>query len=178
MKHRTVAVTTIILLTLIACGHRLKPKLYQVHDNRGILLKNIDSYYLDGFRLSRNLDSAAIIKGNGNILVANYIGPDSGQIFIAAKVISVDQTVKYRLYVELPSAIKQDSIDIEDKSICHIIGRYDLEERLRQYECCLGYLLVDSVKKSSFYGILAATYVNPMNDTLKFKGDLKALRKK
>ncbi len=178
MKLRTILTVLIILTFFSACRHRLRPQLYQIENNSRIRLEQSDCYYSTGFRLSDKPDSIAFIPGVGNLLITNQTLTDTAQVYFPAGIMSVDKKITYRIYIDLPEKLTQDSLDITDRSICHIIGQYELDEKLKMYYCRRGYLLIDSLKRSGFYGILSAQYQNRQGDTLVFEGNMKVKRKK
>jgi len=171
MKYRLPVIILLTCLSIIACRHRLKPKMYQINEGREVLMTTNESYYYKNLHLL--LDSATMIPGENIVLVASHTLDDTGRTYITGNVISFDEKNTYRLYVELPAQLQRDSLDIAGKSVCRLAGKYDLANEMRTYICRKGFALIDSVRTKWFYAALSGFYVNAVNDTLQFRGDLK-----
>ncbi len=167
-----------IFLVLLSCRSRLKPKMYQVEEESRLKLEYIDSYWMDNFALSLSSESDPLSSGEGKVLISNQrrANPDRGEI--RTGLISAVGEINYRIYVALPQNITTGSMDLKKKSICRIIGMYELDDRIKHYECREGYLKIDTVKSSRFHAQMYGKYFNYKNDSLIFEGDLNVKQKK
>ncbi|MBN2227570.1 MAG: hypothetical protein JW763_09410 [candidate division Zixibacteria bacterium] len=172
MKYRKAIIFLLIGLSILSCRHRLKPKMYQIIDGQQMLMTSNDSYFHKNLHLL--LDSAKVIPGDYTVLITSHTLVDTGRTYIAGNVISFDDKYTYRLFVELPSELRTDSLNIADKSVGRLTGQYDLSNEQRTYICREGFILIDSVKNTGFHAVLSGLYVNPDHDTLQFRGNLKA----
>lgn len=167
-----------IVTILISCRSRLKPNMYQIEENSRLKLDYIDSYYLENFTISLSEKSEPLIPAEGKVLISNQKRIDPDNIEIETGLMSALGEINYRIYVALPKNITTGKLDLKNKSICRIIGMYDLENRLKHYECREGYLKIDTVKSSRFHAYLYGKYFNYKNDSLVFDGDLNVKEKK
>ena len=172
MRYRVPIILLLVGLSILACRHRLKPKMYQIKDGREMLMTSDESYFHKNLRLL--LDSTAMVPVDYTVLVTSQTLIDTNRTYVTGYVISFDNKYTYRLYVELPSELQNDSLDIADKSVSRLTGQYDLANDLRTYICREGFILIDSVKGRSFHAVLSGLYVNAEHDTLQFHGNLKA----
>jgi len=173
MRLGTVLLLLIILTLVSSCRNRLKPQLYYIEHDSQFKLTQSNCYFIDKMQFSRNHDSTDIVPGQGNLLITNQDFYDTSRVYFPGDILSVDQKLTYRIFINLPAEIKPDSLDINGQSICKIIGLYELDDAINMYQCRNGYLLIDSVKRSSFFGELSAVYNNNQGDSLKFTGNMK-----
>ena len=68
------------------------------------------------------------MSGRGKVLITSQILESPDQDEIKTGLIKSVGRIEYRVYLELPEDIKIDSLDISNKSICRIIGQYELDE--------------------------------------------------
>jgi hypothetical protein len=177
MRKGTILSVLIILTLFSSCRNRLQPQLYYLEQDSRVKLTKSDCYYVEGMQLSNSPDSMDMISGAGNLLITNQDFYDSSQVYFPGAILSVDRKLTYRIFINLPAQLSHDSLDIADHSVCRIIGLYELDDAIKMYHCREGYLLIDSVRRSSFYGDLSAVYFNNQGDSLKFTGDMKVRRK-
>lgn len=119
-----------------------------------------------------------IEKGDGNVLIIKRFFHDSSDAELNTGLITAVSEKEYRLFIEIPSKIKTDSISISQNSICRIIGLYDVPENTLRYRCDEGYIIVDTVKSKRFTGYFEGRYFNLNNDSLIFNGRFNAKIKK
>nr|MBN2276572.1 hypothetical protein [candidate division Zixibacteria bacterium] len=176
-KSKIILGILLLLALMAACRHGLKPVVYRVMNNERRSLGTEDTYYLSRFEMTDRKAANPIQPGRGNVLVTNqsYVNPDAEELNTGL-ILAVSE-INYRIYISLPDQIQAESLDIASRSICRIIGLYDLPDSLRHYECIEGFLKIDTVKSSRFHARVAGIYLNPVNDTLSFDGDLNASRR-
>ena len=170
----------IIGLICISCTyqHRLRPKFYRVERDYQQELVSRESYYLDGFSIRDAYDANPLTPDGARVLVTyqTALSSDSGRIDFG--ILSVPGEIGYRIYVELPEVTGKDSIGITGRSICRIIGLYEMADSLKHFRCTDGYLLIDTVKANRFTAYLSARYLNVVRDSLAFRGRLDVQRLK
>lgn len=151
--------------------------MYQIGEESRLRLDYIDSYWLENFTLSLSSDTDPLMPGEGNVLICNQrrTDPDRGEI--QTGLIKAVGEINYRIYVALPQNITTGSLDLQKKSICRIIGMYELDDRIKHYDCREGYLKIDTVKTSRFHAQMYGKYFNYKNDSLVFEGDLNVKRR-
>jgi hypothetical protein len=173
------AIVTVVMLALavIACHPKYRIDFYKIEGPEKRLLSNEDSYFLNGFRISPNPLENQVAAGAGKVLVTNQSMPDPEQMRIKSGIITTEGKLNYRIYVQLPESIKKDSLNISGNSICQLVGRFNIDDTLKIYNCREGYILIDSVKSSRFFAILSGKYYNQSNDSLIFSGAVKVHRR-
>jgi hypothetical protein len=167
-----------VLAVIMSCHSRLKPRLYQVGEESRLRLEYVDSYWLDNFTLSRAEEGDPLIPGEGKVLICNQKRTDPNQAEIETGLLTAVGEINYRIYVDLPDKITTGSLNLKNKSICRIIGMYEIDDRVKHYECREGYLKIDTVKTNRFHAQLYGKYFNYKNDSLVFDGDLNVKEKK
>lgn len=178
MNARSAFIVLLVFMLLASCGQRLGPVLYQIRGEARQGLIPESSYSRDGFTLTDTYDANPLRPGRGKILVTNQIATDIDRADINIGLIKAVGEICYRIYVILPEEIVKDSLGIADRSICRIIGMYELADSLRHYVCRDGYLKIDTVKSSRFHAWFSGSYYNVNNDSLIFNGDLNVKRKR
>jgi hypothetical protein len=167
----------IIAITL-TCRGRLSPVLYQIEGESRSALKVDESYYLTGYDLSMSPDTDPVVIGRGNILITNQYREEPGKEIIETGLIKAVGEITYRIYAALPEDIAIGSMELAGKSVCRIIGMYELSEDIRHYVCHEGTLAIDTVKTSRFRAHIYGKYYNTNNDSLIFDGDLNVKKQK
>jgi hypothetical protein len=152
--------------------------LYQIDESNQYKLKEVETYYRLGYVLTDDAASMYIRPGEGAVLTAKRVGPPGDEIETLGSVFTVAEKIAYQIMVGLPEKLHEDSLDIVGHSLCRLEGRFDLDEKLRVYSCRQGFLVIDTLWSSSLRARLSGTFVNAENDTLVFRGDLKANRRK
>lgn len=178
MKVKLIFAAIVILVLVSSCRHRLRPILYKVEGGDRLTLDLENCYYMDGFTLSSVFRANPLTPGRGKVLVTNHSIKDPGREEIRIGLIKAVGEIMYRIYVALPEDIAEDSINIAGKSVCYIIGLYDLDDNIKHYLCNEGYLKIDSVRSSRFHAFLSGKYYNIEKDSLIFEGDLNVKRRK
>lgn len=174
MRQVNAIIIVLACLMLLSCKSRLQPRLYQMNETKQFTLKEMESYYRPGYVLTDNAELSYIERGSGTVLVTRRVGPPGAQFQTLGKIFTVGEKIAYQIMIQLPEILREDSLDLAGQSLCRLEGRFDLEESLRLYRCTYGFLAVDTLWTSSFRSRLSGIYVNGGNDTLIFKGDLKA----
>lgn len=167
-----------IILTLIGCRSRFAPKFYKIDGKGQKLLNKTDVYFLEQMTLADPSETAPIKPGNGNVLIIGHADVDPELQEIDAGLITAVGEIEYRIYVDLPPTITVDSADIVDRSVCRLIGLYNLPEEQRRYTCHEGFMVIDTVRSRLTCGYLYGHYININNDTLSFEGRFRARLKK
>lgn len=177
MKTIILFLLTVLVAFSISCRTRLRPKLYIINETLKQPLDLKQSYYLNNFSLKTTPGGSPLVSGSANVLVSNQSMTNPGDDIIETGLIKAVKEISYRLYVELPADIKVDSLNIMDKSICRIIGNYEVENQIKHYVCREGYLAIDTVKSSRFFARMYGKYFNSANDSLIFEGTLNVKQK-
>jgi hypothetical protein len=152
--------------------------MYQVGEESRTKLEYVDSYWMDNFTLSQVETGDPLMPGEGKILICNQKRYDPDLAEIETGLFKATGEINYRIYVDLPENITTGSLNLKNKSICRIIGLYELDDRLKNYECREGYLKIDTVKSNRFHAQLYGKYFNYKNDSLVFDGDMNVVHKK
>ncbi|MFH2035282.1 MAG: hypothetical protein ABIJ45_02675 [Candidatus Zixiibacteriota bacterium] len=175
MLRLTVILISISLL-ILSCTSRLRTEVYKYVENQKYKLANGDNYYVNGYQLSFDSPLRPISRGSRALVIINQTTAGQTQI-IKTGMIQSDLYAEYRILFELPQASTVDSVSLINKSICNIIGEYEIDTELRQYYCREGYFKIDSVKMSRLFGTFKSLYINSENDSLKFGGSLNITKK-
>jgi hypothetical protein len=177
-KNPKIILCFLIILTLVACRSRFAPKFYKIDGEEKKLLNRSDIYFLNQMTLTDPSETGPIKPGNGNVLIIGHADVDPELQEIDAGLITAVGEIEYRIYVDLPPTISIDSVDIVDRSVCRLIGLYNLPEEQRRYACHEGFMVIDTVRSRLTCGYLYGQYVNINNDTLSFEGRFRARLKK
>lgn len=164
-------------LCLTSCKNRLQPRLYQEVESKKLFLPEIDTYYKSGFVMGNDPDLSYMQTGRGTVMIVERQGPTESEIKIFRNIFSVNEKLSYKFIFDLPFELNVDSIPLAGKSICRLIGRYELEEKQRIYECVSGDIVIDTVWNTALRARVNGVYVNAADDSLKFSGDVKARRR-
>jgi hypothetical protein len=177
MKIKLALCFLLILLSCPACRQYGNLRFYVTRGESRQLSKPEGSYYLENYVISSRPQDNLLALGDGKVLITNQSVPDPEQKELQAGWILTQGSLTYRIAATLPQTIVRDSLNLAGRSICQIIGQFNLPDSLRIYNCREGYLLVDSVKSSKFFAILSGKYYNVNNDSLIFSGQLKVKKK-
>ena len=178
MKIKTTIIAALFMLALISCRSRLQPTLYEILDSGKRELVRNDTYYQTGFELNDDYARSAVRPGSGIVMVTSQSAKNTEKDEVSTGLIKAVGEIEYRLYVYLPFINQDDSLDISGKSICRLIGFYEIADSLKHFSCREGFIKVDSVKSSRFNAFLSGKFFNRHNDSLLFEGFLKAEQKK
>jgi hypothetical protein len=178
MKTKAKLFLIVSVFVLTGCQSRLAQNIYEIRFESKVPLKTERSYYLSNAILKDRPDSEPIAAGKGNILVAHLKAPEPKRDEYNLGFMKAVAEIEYRIFAEIPSPIMAESLNIADKSICRLIGLFDLNDNLKRYYCRDGYLLIDSVKSSKFYARIHGAYYNFQNDSLVIDGNLVVKKKK
>lgn len=162
---------------LIGCGTSINQNFFRLGLEQELPLKKLDNYWLSNYHLSDDAEAKFRIPGAGNLLIAEYSQTDYEYADTTEKIFKIYPDLVYRIYTDLPIELSPDSLDIAGKSICHLVGRFDLRDYLKIYRCGEGYLVIDTVKGSRIKVRLSGTYYNTAGDSLVFRGSISAKRK-
>ncbi len=172
---RIFPIISVLAVLIISCGGKyLKSDFYLITDRAVEQLRRIEDYYLADTHLVDDPAQRFQIAGAGNLLIASYVRPDPETIDTALHVIEVQPNLEYRIYTDLPVDLRIDSLDIAGKSLCFMVGQYELADYLKTYRCGEGYLTIDSIRKGMLYTRLSGLYYNTAGDSLYFRGNIVA----
>jgi len=179
---RRLALLTLLLATtlvfIFGCRNRLSPKIYQINDEQQINLSGNETYCLPNMIVNDIPDRDPFRSGDGSVLIIKRFLKNSNADELNTGLITAEREIEYRLFIEIPSKIKTDSISISDNSICRLIGLYDLPDNVNRYRCQEGFMIIDSVQSKRFTGYFEGKYFNLNNDSLIFNGRFNAKIKK
>ncbi len=173
MKNKTILIGIIFLLIILSCQSQYTPKIYMVGEDSTRSMKAEQSYFLNGYELDKDNFSRPVIKGD-NTVIATYQSLADPRQELETGLIKALAEIEYRIFAELPPLTQTDSFDLAGRSICLQIGNYDLPESLRVYTCRQGYIAIDTLKSNIIFSRVKGIYLNDLNDTLTFSGNIRA----
>jgi len=166
---------SLLVLLWTACGKGyFRSDFFMITEKSVEKLRPVENYYLEDTHLIDDVERRFQIAGAGNLLIASYIHPDPEVLDTALRIFEFTPDLEYRLYIDLPVELEVDSLDIAGKSICFIVGQYELRDYLKTFRCGEGYLAIDSIKKQKLFTRLNGIYYNSAGDSLLFRGKITA----
>lgn len=175
---KLISILSLFAVMTISCGRGyFKSDFYLITDRAVEKLRPVDNYYLPETHLVDDPAQRFQIAGAGNLLVASYLRPDPETVDTTMHIVEVRPDLKYRIYTDLPVDLKNDSLDIAGKSLCFLVGQYEVANYLKTYRCGEGFLIIDSVGKDKLYSRLSGLYYNTGGDSLFFRGSITAIRR-
>ncbi|MCX6826685.1 MAG: hypothetical protein NTV06_05390 [candidate division Zixibacteria bacterium] len=170
MKSKSLLILSLLFFSIIACHEKYLIHSYIAEEGvvREAQIKT--SYYMDGYRISDKPEEILLASGQGTIMITEQILSDQAQGTLSAEIFKIEPEINYRIAVSLPEKVSRDSLNINGRSLCQLIGRFNLPDSLKMYYCHQGYILIDSVKATQFFAILSGKYFNSKNDSLEFSG--------
>ncbi|MEA3297409.1 MAG: hypothetical protein U9R56_06045, partial [candidate division Zixibacteria bacterium] len=114
-----------------------------------------------------------VVIGPGNVVVVT-VGTRGRSASNAPKgVFSFDEYLKCQIYLQLPDMPKPDTIDLQDNSFVHLLGRYDWSPDDKIFLPDPGVFVVDSVTTSDVFITINGKYENPSGNSFAFDGQMK-----
>ncbi|PKK82238.1 MAG: hypothetical protein CVT49_14790 [candidate division Zixibacteria bacterium HGW-Zixibacteria-1] len=178
MKTRIIIIAVLILAVAISCRTRLKPILFELDGENRVTLNQKETWYQVGYDLYNTATGNPLVKGDGIILVSSQYARHPERNEIQTGLFKSAGEIEYRLFIPLLFINEGDSLDIGGKSVCRLIGLYEMADSLKHYDCRQGYLKIDTVKSSRFSAYMSGKYFNSENDSLVLEGRLNAVKKK
>ena len=178
MRKIYIIILAVLGLALISCNTKYRLHFYKIEQLKKLELQNEGSYFLTGYIIARDNSGNFISPGQGTVLVTNQSITDPEKMDIPSGLLTTSGKINFRIYAELPSQLRKDSLNLKGKSICQIVGQYNRPESLKLYNCTEGYIRLDSVKSNKFFASLSGKYFNMEKDSLVFQGEMKPKQKK
>jgi hypothetical protein len=161
-----------VLITL-GCSSRYRLDLYLTAEEYTRKVKVEQTEFVPNSRLNDPYQEEKVLTGDANTAIittgTRWRRPGDNRTFM----FDFDEYLKCRLYVQLPQAIKADTIALENNSFVHLLGRYELPPEAKIFLPVAGSLIVDSSTVEEFFATIDGHYENRDGVPLEFEGQFK-----
>ena len=114
-----------------------------------------------------------LITGDGNCLILNVTTRGDRLEVDKANILGYDEYFRCRVYIQLPAEPAPGSVELQNNSFAHILGRFELPAEAKLFTPESGQLVVDSLTKKYLFGTIDGNYRNSLSDPLSFNGRFK-----
>lgn len=170
MKQAKLFILILTIALIAGCASRYKLDLLMQSDGFDDKLKVNQTHFYPNTQLTDPYLDEKITKGSDNVLVATVSTRwvmQSDQDFI------FDENWKSYLFLQLPNPLKNDSLNINDRSFVTLLGYYQLSNDERIFNAESGFLKVDSVTDKNVFVSLNGIYKSKAGRILNINGELK-----
>lgn len=174
MYRRFLTIAVLALLIGAGCASRYRLPLYLDLDEKRRTVKVDQTQYLLNARLGDPYQEQKVIVGSGKCLV--LLTSTSGEtIDLQSKsLLSFDEFLRIRLFVELPENLSQASIELKGHSFVQLLGRYALRPEEKIFLPSSGTMAIDSVVKNRLFATIKGDFANSGGTPLHFDGQFRA----
>ena len=166
---------SIILLAILAvgCTSRLRMDLFLTVDDNRRKVKVESTEYIPGATFGNPMGQTKVHPGEGNVVSVltstrgkrGKTGPEN--------VLSFDETLRSRLYIQLPPVIQAGSIALDGNTFVQMLGRYDWTAASKIFLPVSGNLMIDSVTSKYLFISVNTRYLNDRQLPFEYDGRLK-----
>jgi len=177
VARRQTAIGVFMLLALAiitgSCSSRYRLDLYITDGTGRHKIKTENATFTSGTVLNNPYADTRIILGEGNTIVVPAGMRGSGLYKGKANVLSFDEYLRLRIYVQLPSTIAPGSSDLVNNAYVLILERYDKPIEEKVFLPQSGQVTIDSVASGRLFMSLKGEFANSADDSLAFDGKFK-----
>ena len=174
---KAVLITTAVLLAIAllsaACASRYRLDLYlTLAESRQRISVESTQYVMDAAIRNPYADDKVEV-GPGNVAVVT-IGTRGMRVEGHRwNALGFDEYFRCQIYLQVPPWPKPDSLVLVDRSLVHILGRYELPIEERVFLPREGYYIIDSVTDGSIFFTIDGAFANKTGDQIEFDGRIK-----
>ncbi len=163
------------LLLITSCTSRYRLDMYMtIEDNRRHVAVESTQLVSDALIGNPYADNK-ITVGSGFVAVVTFGTRLAGEKRSAWRGFSTDEYFLSSLYVEIPYGAAPDTASLIDKSLVHVLGRYEEPIENRVFLPARGFYVVDSLTDDGAFLTVKGTFVNNKNDSLSFDGRVRCV---
>ncbi len=170
------AVLLAVALLNAACASRYRLDLYlTLAESRQSISVESTQYVMDAV-IGDPYDDDKVVVGPGNVAVVT-IGTRGMRVEGHQwSALGFDEYFHCQIYLQVPPWPKLDSSVLIDRSLVHILGRYELPIEERVFLPHEGYYIIDSVTDRSIFFTIDGAFTNKTGDQIEFDGRIKVNR--
>lgn len=164
------AVLLAVALLSAACASRYRLDLYlTLAENRQSINVESTQYVMDAV-IGDPYGNDKVEVGPGNVAVVT-IGTRGMRVAGHRwSALDFDEYFRCQIYLQVPPWPKPDSLVLVDRSLVHILGRYEMPIGERVFLPHDGYYIVDSVTDRSIFFTIDGAFTNKTGDLIEFDG--------
>ena len=162
-----------------------------------ILTACVSRYHLDlyltsqGFTEKMKIEETRLLMDHGlaDPYAREKVQPDSTTVLMIQTgvrwdhveekrrfMLGFDEYLQLRFYMVLPPLPSVDTIPVADRSLVHVLGRYDLPAESNIFLPDTGRFVIDSVRSDSYFCTINALYRNRADVPLELNGEFRIKR--
>ena len=170
------AVLLAVALLYAACASRYRLDLYlTLAESRQSISVESTQYVMDAVIGDPYADDKVVV-GPGNVAVVT-IGTRGMRVEGHQwEALGFDEYFRCQVYLQVPPWPKPDSLVLVDRSLVHILGRYESPIEERVFLPHEGYYIVDSVTDRSIFFTIDGTFGNKAGSQIELDGRFKVNR--
>ena len=171
---KAVLITTAVLLAIAflsaACASRYRLDLYlTLEESRQSISVEATQFVMDA-AIGNPYGDDKVEVGPGNVAVVT-IGTRGVRVEGHRwSALGFDEYFRCQIYLQVHPRPKRDSLILVDRSLVHILGRYELPIEERVFLPREGYYIVDSVTDRSIFFTIDGSFANKTGDQIEFDG--------
>lgn len=174
MKRPIFLLLIAITAVFAGCASRYRMSLFLDMEEARRSLKIEQTQYLVNARLGDPYGEQKVITGDGTCLVL-LTSTRGDKVELPSKsLLSFDEYLKIRFFVELPEQITPGPIELKGHSFVQLLGRYTLQPEEKIFLVDNGSMVVDSVVKDHLFATVNGHYFNSKSHPLVLDGQFRA----
>ncbi len=180
-QRRLFSATSLIIAAiclLSACGVTSRYRLDLFVSAEDIQKKvNVEeTEFLTNARLADPYESFKIDSGDGNVAVLTVTARWSKQESDQFQLLGFDEFWRCKLFVELTEPVQAGDLDLKDRTLVQLMGRYDVSAEDKIFLPASGSCRVDSLSSKNVFFTIDGRFLNRSDEPLEFSGQFKVKR--
>ncbi len=174
MKRHIILLIITLTAVFAGCASRYRMSLFLNMEEARRSLKIEQTQYLVNARLGDPYGEQKVITGDGTCLVL-LTSTRGDKVELSSKsLLSFDEYLKIRFFVELPNRITPGAIELKGHSFVQLLGRYTLQPEEKVFLVDSGKMVIDSVVKDHLFATVDGHYFNAKSRPLVLEGQFRA----
>ena len=172
------AVTLSVALCVVsligaACASRYRLDLYvTAAEHRQRIEVESDQYVMDAV-VGHPYADDKVAAGPGNVAVVTIGGRGTATESHRWHALGFDESFRCQVYVQVPPMPQRDTSVLVDRSLIHILGRYEQPIEERVFLPREGLYIVDSITEGDIFFTIDGVYANASGDRIQLDGRFK-----
>lgn len=164
----------VVTLALIGCSSRYRLNLAVIEGGEHRQVQVEQTQFARRAVLGDPRSETQILPGEGNCVIV-IAGARKRTLTSAGKyeVLTYDDHLQYRLYVQLPANLSAGRLPLADYSFVQIMGRYELRQEEKFFTQATGTLVIDSLAHRRAFISIDGEFQNQSGATIEVKGEFK-----
>lgn len=173
-KFMGLLISIFCLLMFSGCTSRYRLDLYITTQEKRVRATVETTQFVRSAVLANPASPNRYISGEGNVLIITTGYRGKSQNRGDEYVLSFDEYVRTRLFVQLPVIPDTDSIALVGNSICQLMGRYERERGNDLFFPVGGFMVVDSTTSRDLFATILGEFQSHAAEIITFDGRFKA----